>query len=187
MSAAHDASPNTEPVTHRIDYWVRLEIVLDHPAGKVWPLVLHWDRWVNDTEFREYRIAGSLDTEGEIKKVIHFDDSGRLDFNFHAEVVKLVPQQRLIYKFLSPMVAYDSTTGAAIEIPYTGYEVFELREQDGKTTLTFDLYAEEGRAVALTKAESRRIAAAFVTATEERWYGRYFPRLKALLAGQPLP
>jgi hypothetical protein len=169
-------------MTHKIDHALFLKIALDHPAEKVWPYVLHWDLWVNDTEFREYRVAGALDTEGEIKKVIHFDTTGRLDLEFYAEVVKIIPCKRLVYKILSALYVYDAATGARSELPFTGYEIYELREEKGKTVLTFDFYAEETRAAAISKEEARRVANEFVAAKEADWYGRYFPRLVTLLA-----
>lgn len=172
------------PMTNRIDYAVRLKIELDHPAEKVWPMLLHWDLWVNDTEYREYRVAGTPDTEGEVKHILHFDETGRLDFSFFAEVVKIIPHERLIYKLLTPLSAFAAATGCKADVVYTGYEVFELREFRGKVLFTFDLYAEEVRDTALPKEEARRIGDEFVKTTEERWYGRYFPRLEALLARQ---
>ena len=86
-----NAAVSGDHETNKVDYWVRLEIALDHPVEKVWPYVLHWDRWVSEEDFREYRIGGQLDTEGEIKKVVHFDDTGRMDMTFLAEVVKIIP------------------------------------------------------------------------------------------------
>jgi len=187
MQEQNTRSTDVAALTHKIDYTLFLKVALEHPAEKVWPYVLHWDLWVNEAEFREYRVAGSLDTEGEIKKVIHFDQTGRLDLEFYLEVVKIIPCKRLVYKILSALYVYDAVTGARTEVPHTGYEIFELREEKSQTVLTFDFYAEETRAVAISKEEARRSASEFVVAKEADWYGRYFPRLRELLSKKAMP
>jgi uncharacterized protein YndB with AHSA1/START domain len=181
MPGENRSSAESGLMTNKIDYCVRLEIELNHSVESVWPYLLHWNRWVNETEYREYRVAGEPDSEGEIKQIIHFDETGRLEFSFHAEIVKVIPNQKLVYKLLAPMSIFDGASAARSELVYTGYEVFELRERRGQVHFTFDLYAEEVRDVAIPKDEARRLAADFVVATEKRWYERYFPRLRALL------
>jgi len=166
-----------------VDLVLRLETTLDHPVGKVWPYILHWNLWVDDKDFISHRVAGKADTEGEVKAVSHFDDTGRMDSHFFIQVLKIVPNNLLIYKILSPEHAYDAETGNATEVPQTGYEVFSIFEKGGNTLVVLDVLAEL-RLAGTTADQGRTIAEKYKVETEKNWYQKYFPKLRQLLSHQ---
>lgn len=167
------------PVT--VDLVSRVETTVDHPVEKVWPYILHWNSFVDEKEFLPHRVAGANDSVGEIKGVSHFDKTGRMESFFFLKTILIVPNKQLVLKVLSPEYAYDGETGLSTEVPQTGYEVFSTRENDGRTAVSLDVFVEM-MPPGVTEDQAQSIAEQYRIETEEKWYQKYFPKLKQLLA-----
>jgi uncharacterized protein YndB with AHSA1/START domain len=164
-----------------VDLVLRLERALEHPVEKVWPYLLHWNLWVDNKEFIPHRVAGQLDTEGEVIAVNHFDAEGRMDSMFFIKVVKIIPNKQLIYKILSPEHSFDPKTGVATHTPQSGYEVFNVYHSGGKTVVALDVLAEL-KIAGIGPEEALGVATKYRDDTEKNWNHNYFPRLEKLLA-----
>jgi len=158
-----------------------VETTIDQPAEKLWPFILHWHLWVDEKDYVEHRVSGNPDTEGEIKRITHFDETGRMDSCFFVEIVKIEPCKQLIYKILSPSYEYDATTGASSESPFSGYEVFDIHEKGGKTVLTLNIVAE-WRLGGITEEEAKRLSCEYRANMQKNWNENYFPKLKSLVS-----
>ena len=168
----------------KVDLLAHVETALDHPLEKVWPYILHWNLWVDEKDYVEHHVAGSHDTEGEVKRITHFDETGRMDSSFFVTVIKIEPHKQLVYKILSPSYVYDAVTGASTEVPLTGYEVFDLREEKrDQTIVTLDIFAESCPA-GISKDQVHGIAKDYRINTDKNWHGNYFPKLNKLLSNK---
>ena len=166
----------------KIDLLARIETTLERPVAEVWPYVLHWPLWVDEKDYLAHHVAGTPDTEGEIKRITQFDSTGRVESSFLIRVTRIVPHQQLIYKILPPYTTYDSVTGVGTEVPMTGYEVMDLSCENDRTTLRVFIYAESEPGD-LTDDEVEKAARDYTTSTEQVWRDKYFPKLRDLLNG----
>jgi uncharacterized protein YndB with AHSA1/START domain len=174
-------APQSAATSTPVDLILRLESAFDHPIEKVWPYILHWHLWVDEKEYLQHRVAGKPDHEGEIKRVSHFDSTGRLESSFHMKIIRIVPGKQLIYKILSPDHAFDAETGACVRTPQSGYEVFGVARVDGKTLVSLDVLAEI-QMTGISEESARSFEAKYKEDTEKNWYGKYFPCLRRLLS-----
>src|SRR5262249_20845652 len=148
---------------------------------KVWPHVLHWNTWVDAKQFVPYRVAGQADSEGEIKAVSHFDETGRMDHLSFLKTIKIVPNKQLVIKLLSPQYNFDPKTAQSSEFIETGYEVFTVYDKNGHTVMSLDALFEQ-RIPGISETEVSKIVRDYHTYTESNWYNTYFPNLKKLVA-----
>jgi len=123
-----------------VRYTVHVETTLEHPAEKVWPHILRWDAWIED--YREERVGGAPDAVGEVLRVSHFDETGRLDLSFFVSIFKITPHRQLVYKIISPLYSYDAETGAVTAAPTMGFEILNLREDGETTVIGLDAFIE---------------------------------------------
>jgi hypothetical protein len=174
-------TPQDTPPCVKVELISHVEVTLDHAVKKVWPYILRWDSFVDDKDFIPHRVAGAPDAVGEVKGVSHFDKTGRMDSLFFVKTIKIVPNQQMVLKVLSPEYVYDVKTGISTEVPQTGYEVFNIYEKDGRTIFTLDCFVE-AMPPGITEDDVQRIAEQFQADTANNWDQKYFPRLKKLLA-----
>jgi hypothetical protein len=174
-------APGNTALRATVDLLACVETTLDHPIENVWPYILHWNLWVDSRDYVQHRVAGSPDTIGEVKQITHLDGTGRMDASFFATIVKIVPHQQLIYKLWSPSYGYDAVTGISTEVPLTGYEVFNLREEIGHTVVSFYVFAES-RPTGVTEAQAQGMSNDYSVDTKKRWRDKYFPKLNELLS-----
>lgn len=166
VAAEHHANPATA------DWLPHVEFVLDHRPEVVWPLIVHWERWI--TDYRVEHLSGEPDQVGERKRISLLDQSGAVSGYFSVEVVRLTPAKQLAYRILpleQPAFGYDAVRG---------FEIFRLYEMHGKTLVTYQTVAQ---------LESSRMAqAAFdvhvqqsLEAGSRAWPEKYIPELHRLL------
>jgi uncharacterized protein YndB with AHSA1/START domain len=176
-----DAAARDTTRVYKAEEYLLIEATIDYPVEKVWPYVLNWQAFVDDHV--EYRVAGDPDSEGEIKLVASFDETGRLTATFFLEIVNVVPQKKLVYKVIAPERQYDPVTGAVTEVPIAGYEVFNVREEGGKTLFSLEVLSYEEHPEGISVEEARAISEEYAK-SGSRWHEKFFPKLNELLAAE---
>lgn len=147
-------------------------MVLDANVEQVWPLILHWERWI--TDYRVEHVSGGRDQPGQIKRVSRLADGGTPAGYFLVEIVRLEVNERLVYRFLplrEPAFGVERITG---------YEIFNLMQLGAKCLVTYETVAqlETTRLTQELFSESWRGAQ---VAGARTWADRYIPELKKLL------
>lgn len=156
-----------------IDWLPRIDFIIDHPAEDVWPLVVHWERWIED--YRSEHVSGERDAVGEIKKISKLGEDGKVTGYFFNEIVRLIPKERLVYRVLpleEPAFGLERIRG---------YEMFNVYEMNGKTLVTYQTVAQ----LETSLMSQEELNAAFgqqANANAVRmWSETYVPKLRKLL------
>jgi len=178
--AAHEAL-SAQPALSRlsVDLLVSVETTLEYPVETVWPYVLQWKRWVDD--YIEQRIAGTANTEGEIKSISHLDATGRMQSQYFVKLIRVLTHKLLVYKILSPSYNYDASNGARSQMALSGYDVFRVRAENGRTVMNLEIYADM-ELQNTSETQARDFAQKHQIEAERNWYETYFPRLRLLLS-----
>jgi hypothetical protein len=164
-----------------VDLVLHVETALDQPIEEVWPYILNWTLWIDANDFVQHRVSGTPDTEGEIRRITQFDGAGRVAETFFIKVARIISGRQLVYKVLSPTYMYDAATGASTEVPTTGYEVINVHKEGDRTIVALDVFLDL-RPDGVTEEQANSMPAALRAEIEHKWHGKYFPKLKALLA-----
>jgi carbon monoxide dehydrogenase subunit G len=101
-------------------------ILIDRPATKVWPFILHPDQWKRALQHQ--RVSGKPGAVGEI--VAESLAAGQPPL-FYSETVELVPNVRRTIKLYAPNHG-----------PLIGFASWEIEEEDAKTRVTYHVYSE---------------------------------------------
>jgi len=166
----------TEAQTARVDWLPHVHFVLDHPVGEVWPYLVHWEEWISGYECEH--VSGPVDAVGEKKRITFWqDDDGSPPGHFFAEVVRLEPERRLVYRLL-PFPEEEQVPGVTAA---RGHEIFNAYPlSESRTLVTYETVAE--------LESSSMDADAFTTlygeqeaASPSRWLETYVPALERLL------
>lgn len=167
--------PRTKEATTNIsavDWLPRIDFLLDHPVTKVWPYLLRWDTWISN--YTCEHLSGEPDKSGEIKRITSFNDNGEAQGSFHVEVVRVEPEQRLVYR----LIPFDEPVFGVEEI--SGYEIYNVYDLDGKTLVTYETVAR----MATTLSSQDELSARWGPAHEQTvrtWLDTYVPDLRRLL------
>lgn len=156
----------------QFDWLPRMDFILDHAAEDVWPLIVHWEKWIRD--YRSEHVSGKQDTIGEIKKISKLAEDGKVQGYFFVEVVRLIPGKRLVYRILpleKPAFEVESIRG---------YEIFNLYEINEKTFVTYETVAQLETSL-LDKEDFNSQWRQAERAGMDAWSQRYVPELKKLL------
>lgn len=157
----------------RVDWLPRIDVVLDASVGRVWPLILHWERWIMD--YRVEHVSGARDQPGQIKRVSQLAEDGTTAGYFLVEIVRLEVNERLVYRFLPlPEPAFGVER-------ITGYEIFNLMQVGAKCLVTYETVAQLETTRLTQELFSENWRGAQV-AGARAWADRYIPELKKLLA-----
>jgi hypothetical protein len=154
------------------DWLPHFDFVLDSAPADVWPLVVHWERWIKD--YRVEHISGQQDAVGERKQITLLDQSGKASGHFSVEVVRFLPGKQLAYRILpleEPAFGYDAVRG---------YEIFRLYDLRGKTLVTYQTVAqlESSR---MQQADFDVHVQQSLEAGSRAWPEKYIPELRRLL------
>jgi uncharacterized protein YndB with AHSA1/START domain len=159
-----------------VDWLPHVHFVLDHPVREVWPHLVHWEEWIAGYECEH--VSGPVDAPGEKKRITFWqDESGSTTGHFFAEIVRLEPERRLVYRLL-PLPADEQLPGVQFA---RGHEIFNVYELTADRTLvTYETVAElesstmdEGAFTALyTEQEAD---------ASPRWLDHYVPELERRL------
>ena len=159
---------STSGATPKVDWLPRFDFTIDHPVEDVWPLIVHWERWL--TNYRVEHVSGERDQVGEVKKVTN--DAG----SFSVEIVRLVPNERLVYRILPNEEIISHLDPEGFEI----FNVYSL--SDSKTLVTYETVGHMGSSL---KLEQNALDAHFRQLENEisqRWSDNYVPELRRLLS-----
>jgi len=154
----------------KVDDLFHIAFVLDAPASDVWPFILDWEKWL--TVFRCNHVSGGVDQIGEVKKVVYLNEQEEWEDSFLAEIVRLVPGSRLVYK-LRPI----EKPSLPLENLH-GYMIFNLYCLDDKTLITYESAAQFE--VSQTDVETSYGQEHEEHAVDE-WLEKYVPQLQKLL------
>jgi len=166
-------STSGAPQIARIDWLPRIDFFLDHPAKDVWPLLVHWEKWIKT--YRSEHVSGPIDAVGEIKKISSLAPDGSVSGYFLIEIVRLVPKERLAYRILS-RAEFSLAPVEAIH----GYEIFNVYEIGGRTLVTYQTIAEMETSK-LSQAEFDAQNAKDLEVGVRSWHEMYVPELRKLL------
>lgn len=162
-------TPRADIAASTVNWLPRIDFTLDHAVTDVWPLVLDWDKWI--TDYRREHVSGDRGMVGEINKFIRLEDGGY----FLAETVGLIPNARLVYKFLpleEPFVDIE-----VIE----GYEIFNLHAiSKSRTLVEYETVARMESSL-LPEADFREKYEHTSTIGSQGWTEKYIPALRELL------
>jgi hypothetical protein len=125
----------------------QVEVVIDRPAAEVWKQFLDIGSWVTSHNIED--VEGTPETLGSITRVSFrgADDAGYPPAHYHyCKIITLVPERDYVLKTYSEQ-------GGSYGLQISAFDHANFVEADGKTTVTFNLYAEyEGDAVANDRA-----------------------------------
>jgi uncharacterized protein YndB with AHSA1/START domain len=160
--------------TASVDWLPRIDFMLEHPVESVWPLLVHWEKWIDP--YRCEHVSGPVDAVGEMKRVSQVDAAGKVLEYFHIEIVRLVPKERLAYRILSHG---DYQLGPISHIH--GYEIFNVHPLKERTLVTYETVAglESNQ---ITQAEFDKATEGDLTTGLRRWQEEYIPKLRGLLS-----
>jgi uncharacterized protein YndB with AHSA1/START domain len=174
------AMPSTSDVAARahVDWLPHVQFVLDHPRSKVWPRLVHWDEWISGYECEHE--SGPVDGTGEIKRITYQGEDGTSAGHFFVEVVRLEPEQRLVYRLL-PLTEgeADQPGGVSFQRGHEIFNVYELSEH--QTLVTYETVAELESST-LEQSEFATMHAGEEAAVSSHWLGDFVPELERLLA-----
>jgi hypothetical protein len=152
------------------DWLPRIDFLLDFSAEDVWPLVIHWEKWIRT--YHCENVSGRADEVGEIKKISKLDPEGKSTRHFFVEVVRLAPKERLVYRILLPE---ESDLEAA-----SGYEIFNLFDLGGRTLVSYETVAQLVTSKVDQGALDARVHRDHAAAQND-WANKYIPELQRLL------
>lgn len=157
-------------------HWLpRFDFILSHPVSSVWPLIVNWDRWIDDYACRH--VSGTPDQAGQIKEVSKLDAQGQVQGTFRVHVVLVIPQVRLVYQIMQDGKPFG------IHDRIQGYEVFNLYDQGAQTLVTYETVAHYESSQVSQPEYDAYIAQAYRN-RDSAWQGDYVPKLRTLLAGR---
>ena len=155
-----------------IDLVTHSAVEIERPAAAVWPYIVDPSEWKQGLALRHHH--GERGREGEV--LAAYDPAAPSTVVFLAENVELVPQARRTIKLVTP----DGTL--------LGFATWSLVEEDGRTTVTYDVYSE----TVLPSEESVGITQESLAAMErdgyeanKRRFDAELVALKKLLEGDP--
>jgi len=152
------------------DWLPRIDILLDFSVEDVWPLVIHWEKWIRT--YHCENVSGRPDEVGEIKKISKLDPAGKSARHFFVEVVRLEPEERLVYRILPP-------EEGALEAA-RGYEIFNLFDLGGRTLVSYETVAQLVTSKVDQAALDARVHRDHAAAQND-WAYKYIPELHRLL------
>lgn len=165
-----DAPPweriNGDLVTHN-------SIVIDRPAGAIWPLIVDVTAWKRGATLRH--LSGTRGQVGEIFEAMMNNASTKP--LFYMQNIELVDHERRTVK----LYAIDSG-------PLIGYASWELQEFRGKTRVSYDVYGEIPLPADNTKETAQNVAEqqALYTAENKARFQAELQELKRLIESQPV-
>jgi len=160
-----------------VDWLPHVHFVLEYPVREVWPYLVHWEEWVGDFECEH--VSGPVDAVGEQKRITFWHgDAGNATRYFFAELVRLEPERRLVYRLL-PLQDEEQLPGVESA---RGHEIFNLYELSENQTLLAHESVAELESSAIGQDEFTRMHREQEAAMAPRWLDNYVPRLKQLLA-----
>ena len=157
------------PVT--FDLLIRVEFSLNYPAEVIWPHIIDTQAWLKT--FPIETVAGKRGEEGEVIRISVNSGNGAVD-SYYSKTVKIVPKKLLIVKYLPWRNQIASTDNLR------GYDVYELREINGKTRVIFQTFQEYSSGKR-SEEEFQSLMKSAGHLAEKRWYEIYIPALKNVL------
>jgi hypothetical protein len=157
------------------DWLPHVEFMVDHPPEVVWPLIVHWERWIKD--YRLEHLSGERDQVGERKRISLLDQNGVVAGFFSVEVVRLTPAKQLAYRILpleQPAFGYDAVRG---------YEIFRLYDLHGKTLVTYQTVAQV-ESSHMQQADFDVHVRQSLDSGSRAWPEKYIPELRRLLQAE---
>jgi uncharacterized protein YndB with AHSA1/START domain len=160
-----------------VDWLPHVHFVLDHPVREVWPHLLHWEEWIGGYECEH--VSGPVDAVGEKKRVTFWkDEHAGATGHFFAEIVRLEPERRLVYRLL-PLPEEEQLPGVEFA---RGHEIFNLYElSEDQTLVTYETVVE----LESSTMEQDGFTSMYreqEAGSPSRWLDNYVPELERLLA-----
>ena len=118
------AAPHDESVT----VVVRSEVIVERPASLIWPALLDLKSWKEGIGKIE-RLSGEAGAQDELRFLTPPD--GNAANGYFLQTVRVVPGRRLVLKL------FPKDRSA-----FFGFADFNLREADGRTTVSYDVYLD---------------------------------------------
>lgn len=112
-----------------------VDVVIDAPVSQVWKQFLDIGSWV--TSHTIENVSGEPGTLGSITRVAFkkAKESGLPPAHYHfCKIIKLIPEQQYVLKTYSEK-------GGSYGVEISAFDDTRFVEADGKTTVTFNLYA----------------------------------------------
>jgi hypothetical protein len=160
-----------------VDWLPHAHFVLDHPVREVWPYLLHWEEWISGYECEH--VSGPVDAVGEKKRITFWqDETGDTTGHFFAEIVRLDPERRLVYRLL-PLPGEEQLPGVGFA---RGHEIFNAYEQsENQTLVTYETVAELESST-MKQDDFGALYGEQEAGSSPRWLENHVPELKRLLA-----
>jgi hypothetical protein len=159
-----------------VDWLPHTHFVLDHPVRDVWPHLLHWEEWIDGYECEH--VSGPVDGVGEKKRVTFWQgEGGGATGHFFAEIVRLEPERRLVYRLL-PLPDDEQLPGVGYARGHEIFNVYELAEN--RTLVSYQTVAELESST-MPQDEFTSVYSEQEAASTPRWLDNHVPQLKRLL------
>ena len=142
FSSLASAQPS-QPERMSRDLLTHDSILIDSSAATIWPYILDPNSWKKGD--RNEHLSGVAGQLGEV--LVAKDGVAAVDPDFYLQNVELVPNKRRTIKL------YASANG-----PLIGYASWELREENGKTRVTYHDFKTDQGVRCLTTAEAAELA-----------------------------
>lgn len=162
---------NTVSQRVEFDLLIRIEFILDYSMKVVWPHLLDTRAWI--TEFPIKVIDGERGEEGEIIQIAIMSEEEVID-KYFAKRIKVIPNHQIIWKYLPHMKP------ASAMFTLNGYDVYELREINGKTHVSFQTFQEYSTSQ-ISEEELSSLMETSANLGKKMWLESYIPKLKELL------
>jgi len=160
----------------RVDWLPHVHFVMDRPVREVWPRLVHWEEWIGGYECEH--VSGPVDAPGEKKRITFWqDETVGTAGHFFAEIVRLEPERRLVYRLL-PLPGEEQLPGVGFARGHEIFNVYELSEN--QTLVTYETVAELESST-MRQGDFTAMYAEQEAASSPRWLGHYVPQLERLL------
>jgi hypothetical protein len=128
LAAAAEPSAVTAPDDPWVAVAVRSEVQIERPASQVWPMLLDLKAWKQGIGALAH-VAGAVGEEDELRFLVPPD--GNAANGYFLRTVRVVPLRHLVFELFPKDRA-----------AFFGFAAFTLDEQQGRTTVTYDVYLD---------------------------------------------
>jgi hypothetical protein len=128
LAAAAEPSAVTAPGDPWVAVVVRSEIQIERPASQVWPVLLDLKAWKQGIGALAH-VAGAVGAEDELRFLVPPD--GNAANGYFLRTAHVVPLHRIVFELFPRERA-----------TFFGFASFTLEEQQGRTTVTYDVYLD---------------------------------------------